>query len=111
MEEKDENSSNRIDELQNRISSLININQNQDERMGYLNRINDIYTNIIHLQGESRNFYKSRYQSKCIENIELMDENIQMLDTNSRLQRINDLYSQFYNTSSEFLNRIRDESI
>ena len=40
-----------------------------------------------------------------------MDENIQMLDTNSRLQRINDLYSQFYNTSSEFLNRIRDESI
>jgi hypothetical protein len=111
LEEKDENSSNRIDELQNRISSLININQNQDERIEYLDRINNIYTNIIHLQGESRNFYKSRYQSKCIENIELMDENIQMLDTNSRLQRINDLYSQFYNTSSEFLNRIRDESI
>jgi chromosome segregation ATPase len=106
LEEKDENSSNKIDELNNRISVFINMNRNKDERIEYLNRINDVYNGVLHLQGRAKDFYKSRYRIKCSENIELMDENIQMLNTNLRLQRITDLYRQYYNTSSQFINRI-----
>ena len=84
------------------------MNENKDERIEYLNRINDIYTGILHLQERTKDFYKLKYRSKCTENIELMDENIQMLDTNIRLQRLNDLYRQFYNTSSQFINRMMD---
>jgi chromosome segregation ATPase len=108
LEEKDENSFNKINELQDKISILINMNENKDERIEYLNRINDVYTGILHLQGQTKDFYKLKYRSKCTENIELMDENIQMLDTNIRLQRLNDLYRQFYNTSSQFINRMMD---
>jgi chromosome segregation ATPase len=106
LEEKDENSSNKIDELNNRISVFINMNRNKDERIEYLNRINDVCNTVLHLQGRTKDFYKSRYRIKCSENIELMDENIQMLNTNLRLQRITDLYRQYYNTSSQFINRI-----
>jgi len=108
LEEKDEFSSNKINELNEQISILINMNGNKDERIEYLNQINDAYTDIIQLQGRTKDFYKSKYRSKCSENIELMDENIQMLDTNIRLQRLNDLYRQFYNTSSQFINRMMD---
>ena len=109
LEEKDENSSNKIDELNDRISVFINMNRNKDERIEYLNRINDVCNGVLHLQGRTKDFYKSRYRSKCSENIELMDENIQMLNTNIRLQRINDLYRQYYNTSSQFINRMMND--
>ena len=110
LEEKDENSSNKIDELNNRISVFINMNRSKDERIEYLNRVNDVCNGVLHLQGRAKDFYKSRYRSKCSENIELMDENIQMLNTNIRLQRINDLYRQYYNTSSQFINRIVNDN-
>ncbi len=84
----------------------MNINQNKDERIEYLNQVNDIHTGMLQLQGRTKDFYKLKYQNKSSENIELMDENIKLLENNIRLRRINDLYHQFYNRSSEFLNRM-----